>query len=121
MKGRAAVPETPKAAALRFSKGVRRNGFALAALHEYRDSEGQPQFWRIRCKHPRWAELSEAERQRLVDEKWIRPMWRNGHGYELKEPPMARGKKPLYRPATPVAGGQTIWVVEGEACADALA
>lgn len=104
-----AEPELPDAAALRLSAGVRRRGFQLVALHEYRDRKGQPQFWRIRCRHPG------------TGKKWIRPMQRNGHGYELKEPPMPRGIKLLYRPPTPVAGGQTIWIVEGEACADALA
>lgn len=58
-------------------------GFKPMALHTYTDANGEPLYWRIRCKHPDSLE------------KWIRPMKLNGHGYELGEPKFENGK-PLY-------------------------
>ena len=102
--------ETPKEAARRLSAGAARDGFKPQALHEYRDADGQPIYWRMRLKHPG------------TGAKWIRPMWLDGTAYTIGEPPAPANGKPLYRlpellaadPAAPV------WIVEGEWCADHL-
>lgn len=106
-----AVPvETPKDAARRLAAAAIRDGFRPVALHEYRDADGTPVYWRIRCKHPGSGE------------KWIRPMRWNGTGYVLGEPPAPEGGKLLYRlPELLADPSAPVWVVEGEACADALA
>lgn len=105
-----AVPvESPQEAARRVAAAAIRRGFQPSGLHEYRNADGTPAYWRIRCKHPG------------TGEKWIRPMRWDGAEYVTGEPTAPEGGKPLYRlpelladPAAPV------WVVEGEACADAL-
>ena len=106
-----AIPaiETAKEAAHRLAKPVLAKGFKPQALHTYTDAVGNPLFHRIRAKHPE------------TGEKWIRPMHRNGNGYELGEPVFPDGK-PLYR-LEELAGqlGAPVWFVEGENCADALA
>lgn len=106
-----AVPvETPKDAARRLAAAAIRDGFRPVALHEYRNADGTPAYWRIRCKHPG------------TGEKWIRPMRWNGTGYVLGEPPAPEGGKLLYRvPELLADPSAPVWVVEGEACADALA
>jgi putative DNA primase/helicase len=74
--------ETPKEAARRLAAPAIRDGYQPERLHEYRDAEGKPIYWRIRAK-------------REDGDKWIRPMKLNGHGYELCEPAFPDGK-PLY-------------------------
>lgn len=100
--------ETPEDAARRLAAGAIRNGYKPQALHEYSDPDGNPLHWRIRMKHPNSGD------------KWIRPMKLKKEGYMLGEPEYQNGK-PLYslhelatRPA------ETVIVVEGEWCADAL-
>jgi len=101
--------ETPKEAARCLSAGAG-VGFKAQALHEYRDADGQPIYWRMRLKNP------------ASDEKWIRPMHWNGSAFIIGEPPAPAEGKPLYRlpellaadPAAPV------WIVEGEWVADHL-
>lgn len=101
--------ETPKQAARRLAAGIIKNGFEPRALHEYRDKDGKPLFWRIRLKHPN------------TGEKWIRPMKLNGQGYTLGEPEFPEGK-PLYRLDDLAARpADEVNVVEGETCADILA
>lgn len=104
------MTETPQQAARRLAAGEIAKGFAPVGLHEYRDTDGAPLFWRIRCKHPD------------TGEKWIRPMHLNGNGYKLGEP-ATQGKKPLYRLPELLAADPAalVWIVEGETCADALA
>jgi len=106
-----AVPvETPKDAARRLAAAAIRDGFRPVALHEYRDADGTPAYWRIRCKHPG------------TGEKWIRPMRWDGTGYAFGEPPAPESGKLLYRlPELLADPSAPVWVVEGEACADALA
>lgn len=107
-----AVPvETPKDAARRLADAAIRDGFRPAALHEYRNADGTPAYWRIRCKHPGSGE------------KWIRPMRWNGTGYVLGEPPAPATGRALYRLPELLAADPSapVWIVEGEACADALA
>lgn len=101
--------ETPKDAARRLSAGALRDGFKPTALHCYRDADGCPVLWRIRCKHP-------------DGRKWMRAMHWNGAEYVPSEPPAPAEGKPLYRlpellAADPVA---LACVVEGEGKADAL-
>ncbi len=83
------------------------DGFKPAALHEYTDADGFPLFWKIRLKHPNGS-------------KWIRPISRDGSAFALKEPPFPGGK-PLYRLHALATRQDTVFVVEGETCADALA
>lgn len=99
--------ETPKEAARRLMAGYLNRGYEAEALHTYTDCEGNPLHWRIRLKH---KEL----------DKVIRPMALIDGKYELKEPPYPNGK-PLYnlhKLATDT--DKTVFVVEGEKCADAL-
>ena len=77
------IAETPKDAARRFSGSILEKGFEPVALHAYTDIMGLPLYWRIRAKHP------------VTGEKWIRPMYMNGRGFEVGEPKFERGKKPL--------------------------
>jgi len=102
--------ETPKDAARRLSASAVRDGYKPQALHEYRDADGQPVYWRMRLKHPG------------TGKKWIRPMWFDGASYTIGEPPAPAEGKPLYRlpellAADPAA---VVWIVEGEWCADHL-
>lgn len=100
--------ETAKEAAKRLAGPMLDKGFKASALHAYTDAEGNPLYWRIRCKHPDTAE------------KWIRPMKLNGHGYELGEPKFQAGK-PLYALQRVVGNSKSVvWIVEGEQKADAL-
>lgn len=100
--------ETPQTAARRLASVPLLQGFRAVALHEYRNADGEPLFWRIRLKHP-------------DGRKWIRPMHYDSGCFVSGEPDMQG--KPLFRlpellaadPAKPVV------IVEGETCADALA
>ncbi|HQD14955.1 MAG TPA: DUF3987 domain-containing protein [Ottowia sp.] len=124
----AVIAETPQAAARRLSAPALRAGYQAAGLHCYRDADGNPVLWRIRCMHPRWAELSEAEQRDVAQRakangsKWMRPMHWNGAEYVATEPPAPPEGKPLYRlPELLADPSAPVWIVEGEACADALA
>lgn len=85
------------------------DGFNPTALHEYADAEGLPLFWRIRLKRS------------LDGEKWIRPLRRiEGGRFDLKQPEFSDGT-PLYLlPQLAARPDAPVWVVEGEACADAI-
>ena len=102
------MSETPKEAAKRLAGPMLDKGFKPVALHAYTDPDGNPIFWRMRCKHPE------------TGDKWIRPMRLSGQGYQLAEPKFIDGK-PLYGlhhiASNPAA---TVWIVEGEQKADAL-
>lgn len=103
-------PETPKDAARRLAAKAIRDGYKPEALHGYAAADGTALYWRIRMKHP--------DRR-----KWVRPMHWDGSAYAIGEPPAPTEGKPLYRlpeiaDADPAA---TVWIVEGEWCADALA
>ena len=103
------MSETAKEAAKRLAAPALAQGMKPIALHAYTDSEGKPLYWRIRAKHPG------------TGEKWIRPMYINGNGFEVGEPKFERGKKPLYRLHCLVANPtDTVWIVEGEQKVDAL-
>jgi hypothetical protein len=100
--------ETPKQAARVLMAGYISKGYEAEALHTYSDIECNPLHWRIRLKH-------------ISEPKKIFPMRLNDDGtYELKEPPYPNGK-PLYnlhQLATDT--GKTVFIVEGEKCADTL-
>ncbi len=101
--------ETPEKAARRLSAPAIRDGYKPQALHTYTHPDGSVWYWRIRLKSPE------------TGDKWIRPMRRNGAGYELGEPDFPDGK-PLYRLNDLAARAQDgVMVVEGERKADALA
>jgi len=101
--------ETPKEAARRLSAGAG-VGFKAQALHEYRDADGQPIYWRMRLKDP------------ASGEKWIRPMHWNGSAFVIGEPPAPAEGKPLYRLPELLAADSAapVLIVEGEWCADHL-
>jgi putative DNA primase/helicase len=101
--------ETPKDAARRFSAQMIAKGYAPEGLHVYRDPGGVPLLYRIRLKHPE------------TGEKWIRPMHHDGRAFVSGEPPAPPAGKPLYRLPELLADTGPVYVVEGEACADALA
>ncbi|MFT4196756.1 MAG: DUF3987 domain-containing protein [Pseudoxanthomonas sp.] len=123
----AVMVETPKDAARRLCAAVVAAGFQPNGLHEYRDADGNPVFWKMRCKHPRWHRLDEAERERLQRQyksngaKWLRPMYWTGVEYVIGEPPAPATGKLLYRQPELLAADGVVWIVEGEACADRLA
>lgn len=105
-----AVPqaETPQAGARRLFAREIAAGFAPVALHCYADAEGVPIFYRPRLKHP-------------DGRKEIKPMRLEGLRYVMGEPPAPKAGKPLYGLPHLLANPEaTVWIVEGEGCADAL-
>lgn len=102
--------ESPRDAARRLAAGVLQRGYRAEALHEYRDAKGNHVLWRIRCKHPG------------TGDKWIRPMHWSGTGYAIGEPEAPEAGRVLYRlPELLADPAATVWIVEGETCADTLA
>ena len=82
-------------------------GYSITELYPYTDKTGDFSHWRVRLDHPDKG-------------KEIRPISFINGKWELKEPKFPDGK-PLYnlheitnRP------DETVWIVEGEKCADAL-
>lgn len=105
-----AIPklESTQAAIARLFKKELAQGYHLAGCHRYNNPDGSELFQSVRLKHP--------ERDKIM-----RPIRRDGHRYR-----MGRGKKPeagwpLYVPPFPLVETEPVWIVEGEACADALA
>ena len=93
----------------RLATSALQRGYRAEALHEYRDAEGNPVKWRIRCKHPE------------TGEKWIRPMHWTGTGYAIGEPEAPEAGRMLYRlPELLADPAEIVWIVEGEVCADAV-
>ncbi len=102
------MTETPKEAARRFAGSMLAKGYRPEALHEYTDRDGNTLYYRIRLTDPD------------TGDKWIRPTKLVGDTYVLGEPAFPNGK-PLYslhrlhkRPH------ETVYLVEGEKCADEL-
>jgi hypothetical protein len=99
--------ESPKEAAHRLAEQMRSKGFQAVALHRYTDTNGAALYFRMRMKHPQ------------TGKKWIRPFYKNGHGFQMGEPKFQSGK-PLYRlHALTEKPGPCYWV-EGENKADAF-
>ena len=94
-------------AARRLTKTQLDQGFKPSGFYEYTDQEGNPLFWRIRLDHPEKG-------------KWIRPLSFIDGEWQLKEPMFPEGK-PLYN-LRHIASSldATVWIVEGEKCADLL-
>lgn len=102
--------ESPLLAAKRLSKKLLNKGYYFIALHEYHNEQEQVLYWRIRLKHP------------ISKQKWVRPLSCHEKGFfQLKEPCFT-ALKPLYRlPDIIKNPTNTVWIVEGELCADCLA
>jgi putative DNA primase/helicase len=82
-------------------------GYEPSDFSEYTDEEGNPFFWRIRLDHPEKG-------------KWIRPLSFIDGEWQLKEPMFPDGK-PLYNLRLIISNlDATVWIVEGEKCADFL-
>lgn len=101
--------ESPRDAARRLFARQIAEGYAPDALHPYADENAEVMFYRARLRH--------ADKDKL-----IRPMYLNGKGWTLGEPPAPEDGKLLYLlpellHADP---GALVYVVEGEKCADAL-
>lgn len=106
--------ETPEQAARRLAAPALSQGYVWQALHAYQSAEGKPILWRIRLKHPKPAKATH--------DKWIRPMHQASNGYVLGNPNKPAHGWPLYRlPMLLADATSTIFIVEGESCADALA
>ena len=100
--------EEAKKEARKLTQHLLDKGYKPTSLYQYTDKDDKPKFWRIRLDHP-------------TKVKEIRPLSFNGSRWELKEPHFPKGK-PLYRLNEIVSRPEeTVWVVEGEKCADALA
>ena len=100
--------EEAKKEARKLTQHLLDKGYKPTSLYQYTDKDDNPEFWRIRLDHP-------------TKGKWIRPLSFNGSKWELKEPHFPKGK-PLYRLNEIVSRSEkTVWIVEGEKCADALA
>jgi putative DNA primase/helicase len=100
--------ETPKQAARRLIAFKLKEGFEPYGFYTYHDLEANPNYWRIRLQHPQ------------TGDKVIRPMSKVNDTYVLKEPTFAEGK-PLYNLHLIVKEpDKTVFIVEGEKCADAL-
>jgi putative DNA primase/helicase len=98
-----------KQAARKLTQGLINQGYEPTGFYEYTDKEGLPLFWRIRLDHP-------------TKGKEFRPLSFNGSKWVLKEPKFPKGGKPLYRLHEIVSRpNETVWIVEGEKCADAFA
>lgn len=90
-----------------------RAGWRPAGMFPYHDASGAILFARVRLDPP--AESSD-------EQKMIRPIHKAGGAWKVGEPPLPAGSRPLYRlPQLLSRSGRTIWVVEGERKADALA
>ena len=76
-------------------------------MHTYTDCEGDSLHWRIRLKH---ATL----------DKIIRPMALINGKYKLNEPPYPIGKPLYHLHELAIETNQTVFIVEGEKCTDAL-
>lgn len=83
-------------------------GFSIAGCHRYNDADGFELFRVVRLKHPARGKI-------------IRPMHRDGARYRIGRPERPANGWPLYRPPYPLVETDPVFIVEGEACADALA
>jgi len=102
--------QAAKNAARHFSQRYMKEGYKPAGFYVYRDTVGQPSYYRFRLDHPDGRKI-------------IRPMFQNTTGkFEMTEPALPQGSlKPLYDlyliSLYPEA---TIYIVEGEKVVDAL-
>ena len=74
-------------------------GFMPSQIHPYKDTDGNPIFWRLRLKH------------KDTGEKMIRPMSIKNGQFVLEEPEFI-GKKPIYK-LNLIRDAELIFWVEG--------
>lgn len=105
-----AVPmkEAAQAAVNRLFADDLAQGYRIAGCHRYNAADGVELFRVVRLKH--------ADRGKI-----IRPMFRDGFRYRLGRGTKPEAGWPLYVPPFPLVEAGPVFVVEGEACADALA
>jgi len=125
-------PEGRNAGAHRQFGHVVALGFTERALHPYCTADGTELFTVARMKHPTWRELPDTVRDGILAKlgslapddggKIIRPMWRKGARYVVGRPTAPPEGWPLYGLGRVLesADDAPVFVVEGEACADAL-
>ncbi|MCD6047119.1 MAG: hypothetical protein K0S08_766 [Gammaproteobacteria bacterium] len=100
--------EEAKAFARKISQEKIEEGFKPEALHIYVDFDGNPIYWRSRLKHIE------------TGKKHIRPFYQENGKFKIGEPRFGNGK-PLYQLSLLNKNlDQTVWITEGEFCADAL-
>lgn len=103
------IPQEAKDYANKIAAPLLAKGYNKEALHAYTSATGEIILYRVRLKN------------HSNGEKWIRPFHRNGSGYKTGEPEFTNGK-PLYRLHDLASNQDTpVYLVEGEAKADALA
>ena len=82
-------------------------GYLTTSLHKYTDPAGTPSHWRVRLDHP--DKGKEIRPISFIDGKW-----------ELKEPKFSNGTLLYNLHEIYKRPDETVWIVEGEKCADAL-
>lgn len=101
-------PETAREAVQRIFSKELSGSYTISGCHRYNTADGQELFRSVRLKHPAHG-------------KNIRPMCRDGLRYRLGRPNKPANGWPLYVPPYPLVETDPVFIVEGEACADALA
>jgi hypothetical protein len=83
-------------------------GYKFTSLSPYQDANEDPVFYRLRLHHPEQG-------------KWIRPFHLKDDVVALGEPEFPDGLKLIYNlPGIAKNPDATVWVIEGEKCADTL-
>jgi Protein of unknown function (DUF3987) len=100
--------ETARAAVRRIFAKELRYGYTIAGCHRYNAADGTELFRMVRLKHP-------------LRSKIILPIHRDGMRYAKGRGEMPATGWPLYAPPYPRVETDPVLIVEGEACADALA
>lgn len=101
-------PETAREAVARMFAKELRDGYKIAGCHRYNTADGQELFRNVRLKHP-----DRPKVMRAIHRDGLRYIWGRG------ERPASGW--PLYVPPYPLVETDPAYIVEGEACADALA
>lgn len=102
------MTETAQAGISRHFADDLAQGYRIAGCHRYNASDGTELFRVVRLKH--------ADRDKV-----IRPIFRDPFRYRMGRGARPDAGWPLYVPPFPLVESGPVYVVEGEACADALA
>jgi hypothetical protein len=102
------MTETAQAAIARHFADDLAQGYRIAGCHRYNAADGTELFRVVRLKHAN-------------GDKVIKPMYRDGFRYRMGRGTRPGSGWPLYVPPFPLVEAGPVYVVEGEACADALA
>ena len=102
------IQETAQQAVNRLFADDLAQGYRIAGCHRYNAPDGCELFRAVRLKHP--------ERDKVM-----RPIYRDGLRYRMGRGTRPDAGWPLYVPPYPLVESGPVYVVEGEACADALA